>query len=252
MDKQTLKIALIGYGRMGHMLHKIAEGRGHQIVLTIDSADDAAWDSPLWQDIDVAIEFTQPSVAYSNCLRLLEKGVAIVSGTTGWANELEDLKKQVLERGVSSLMWASNYSMGVNLFLEINRRVAGLMEHVGQYKVTMDETHHIHKLDAPSGTAITIAENIIQSMPSRLDNWHLAGEAAEASDRSLSITAHREGEVPGIHSVTYSSDVDRITLTHEAYGREGFAEGAVIAAEYIAGRQGVFTMNDLLNHFLEK
>ena len=239
MDKQTLKIALIGYGRMGHMLHKIAEGRGHQIVLTIDSADDAAWDSPLWQDIDVAIEFTQPSVAYSNCLRLLEKGVAIVSGTTGWANELEDLKKQVLERGVSSLMWASNFSIGVNLFLEINRRVAGLMEHVGQYKVTMDETHHI-------------PENIIQSMPSRLDNWHLAGEGAEASDKSLSITAHREGEVPGIHSVTYSSDVDRITLTHEAYGREGFAEGAVVAAEYIAGRQGVFTMNDLLNHFLEK
>ena len=233
MDKQTLKIALIGYGRMGHMLHKIAEGRGHQIVLIIDSADDAAWDSPLWQDIDVAIEFTQPSVAYSNCLRLLEKGVAIVSGTTGWANELEDLKKQVLERGVSSLMWASNFSIGVNLFLEINRRVAGLMEHVGQYKVTMDE-------------------NIIQSMPSRLDNWHLAGEGVEASDKSLSITAHREGEVPGIHSVTYSSDVDRITLTHEAYGREGFAEGAVVAAEYIAGRQGVFTMNDLLNHFLEK
>lgn len=251
MKDKALKIALVGYGRMGHMIHEKAESRGHQVVLVVDSAEDKAWDSPLWSEVDVAIEFTQPAVAYQNCKRLLDKGVSIVSGTTGWSVALEELKQEVIKQGRSSLMWASNFSIGVNLFLEINRRVAKVMEHV-DYRISIDETHHIHKLDAPSGTAITIAESIIESMPDRLSSWYLTGDSVAHTEHSLPITAHREGEVPGIHSVSYASAVDRITLTHEAFGREGFAEGAVVAAEYIAGKQGVFSMSDLLTHFLSK
>lgn len=250
MDKK-LKIALIGYGRMGQMIHRIAEERGHTIVATIDGPDDSLWQDEALANADVAIEFTQPESASSNVRRLLALGIPVISGTTGWQNELAALRAELEHSGKGSLMWASNYSIGVNLFFKINHLVAGIMEHVSGYRATLSETHHIHKLDAPSGTAITLAEQVISGMPSRLDNWQLVTEdVATEGSKTLPITAIREGEVPGIHTVTYSSAVDTIELRHEALGRQGFAEGAVVASEFLAGRVGYYTMDDLLAHFL--
>lgn len=251
MNKQ-LKIALIGYGRMGQMIHRIAEERGHSIVATIDGPNDNQWQADALTKADVAIEFTQPEAAAANVRRLLELGIPVISGTTGWQTELAELRSTLEGSGKGALMWASNYSIGVNLFFKINHLVAGIMEHVSGYRATLSETHHIHKLDAPSGTAITLAEQVISGMPSRLDNWQLVTEdRAIDGDKTLPITAIREGEVPGIHTVSYHSDVDSIELRHEAYGRQGFAEGAVVAAEFLVGRQGYYTMDDLLTHFLQ-
>lgn len=252
MEKKVLRIALIGYGRMGKMIHSIAEQRGHKVVLMLDSDTDPQWDSPRWADVDVAIEFTAPHVAFANCKRLLDKGVAVVSGTTGWAKELECLKEQLEAASFGALLWASNFSIGVNLFFEINKRVGAIMERVSDYKPSLTEIHHIHKLDAPSGTAITLAEGLIASMPSRLENWTLVEEGTQTSaDKSLEVRAIRQGEVPGTHTIEYRSQVDRIELTHEAFGRQGFAEGAVVAAEYLVGRVGYYSMEDLLTYFLD-
>lgn len=247
-----LRIALVGYGRMGRMIHHKAEARGHQIVLTVDSASDEAWESPLWSEVDVAIEFTQPEVAEHNVRRLLERGVAVVSGTTGWAEGLERLKQEFAEDDRATLLWASNYSIGVNLFFEINRLVARVMQGVASYRPSMTEVHHIHKLDAPSGTAITLAEGLCAQMPERLAGWSLAKEGQEPAPDRLPIVALREGEVAGIHRIEYRSQVDRIQIEHEAFGRDGFAEGAVVAGEFIAGRKGFYTMQDLLNYFLSQ
>ena len=180
-------------------------------------------------------------MAYDNCSRAIDRGIPVVSGTTGWADKMPELKARC-EAGEGTLFWSSNYSIGVQLFLQINRRVAELMQRAPGYRLSLDETHHIHKLDAPSGTAITLAETILSERP-ELHGWELTEEPKEGI---LPIIAHREGEVPGTHTVTYTSSVDRIILTHEAFGRQGFALGAVIAAEYAASHRGWLTMDDLL------
>ena len=238
---QGLKIVLIGYGKMGHVIEEIAQARGHQIVLTIDRGKEALFDDPRFASADVAIEFTAPTMAFDNCLRAIERGIPVVSGTTGWTDRQPELRARC-EAGEGTVFWSSNFSIGVNLFLQINRRVAALMQVAPNYHLSMDETHHIHKLDAPSGTAITLAEAILCERP-ELKGWELT---EEAHAELLPITAHREGEVPGIHTVTYTSEVDRIVLTHEAFGRQGFALGAVLAAEFAHTHQGWLTMDDML------
>lgn len=238
---QPLKIVLIGYGKMGHVIEEIAQERGHQIVLTIDRDEEHLFDDPRFTTADVAIEFTAPAMAYDNCSRAIDRGIPVVSGTTGWADKMPELKA-CCEAGEGTLFWSSNYSIGVQLFLQINRRVAELMQRAPGYRLSLDETHHIHKLDAPSGTAITLAEAILSERP-ELHGWELTEEPKEGI---LPIIAHREGEVPGTHTVTYTSSVDRIILTHEAFGRQGFALGAVLAAEYASSHRGWLTMDDLL------
>ena len=238
---QALKIVLIGYGKMGHVIEEIAQARGHQIVLTINRGEEALFDDPRFASADVAIEFTAPTMAFDNCLRAIERGIPVVSGTTGWTDRQPELRARC-EAGEGTVFWSSNFSIGVNLFLQINRRVAALMQVAPNYHLSMDETHHIHKLDAPSGTAITLAEAILSERP-ELKGWELT---KEAHAELLPITAHREGEVPGIHTVTYTSEVDRIVLTHEAFGRQGFALGAVLAAEFARTHQGWLTMDDML------
>lgn len=247
---KPLKIALIGYGRMGRMIHNIALGRGHSIAITIDSPTDEGWDSPELRNADVAIEFTMPEVAASNVRRLLDLGLPVISGTTGWAKELQAIRQELDEgTGQGALLWASNFSIGVNLFFAISREMGRIMEHIPSYQAEISETHHIHKLDAPSGTAITLAEGIVATSPSRFEDWHLC-DGSEHKPTSLGITAIREGEVPGIHTLSYRSSVDSIELKHEAKGREGFAEGAVVAAEFIATRRGFFTMEHLMQALL--
>lgn len=248
----SLRIALIGYGRMGRMIHKIAEDRGHQVVYCIDNAEDKAWAELSSQNIDVAIEFSTPHVARNNVQHLLALGIPVISGTTGWAEGLEQLRQEIGATGKGALLWASNFSIGVNLFRVINREVARLMAKVGGYEVSIEEVHHIHKLDAPSGTAITLAEELIAGMPQRFDTWGIKTYDTTSKARELPIYSLREGEVPGIHSISYRSDSDVIELRHEAFSRSGFAEGAVVAAEFMAGRQGYYTMEDLLTHFLSQ
>ena len=238
---QGLKIVLIGYGKMGHVIEEIARARGHEIVLTIDRDEEHLFDDPRFASADVAIEFTAPTMAFDNCLRAIERGIPVVSGTTGWTDRQPELRARC-EAGEGTVFWSSNFSIGVNLFLQINRRVAALMQVAPNYHLSMDETHHIHKLDAPSGTAITLAEAILSERP-ELTGWELTEEPHTGL---LPITAHREGEVPGIHTVTYTSEVDRIVLTHEAFGRQGFALGAVLAAEFAHTHQGWLTMDDML------
>lgn len=243
---KSLNICLIGYGKMGRMIEQIAQKRGHRIVLKIDQGEEALYDSDLFASADVAIEFTSPSSAFANCSRALERGVPVVSGTTAWSEGVEQLREACRRTQGKTFLWASNFSLGVNLFLEINRQVARLMQAVPEYRLSMQEVHHIHKLDEPSGTAITLAETIIGERHD-LERWALASEGAEPpSADTLPITALREGEVAGIHQVAYTSEVDRISLEHEAFSREGFALGAVIAAEYASQHEGALQMRDVL------
>jgi 4-hydroxy-tetrahydrodipicolinate reductase len=213
-----MKIALIGYGKMGHMIESIALERGHEIVCIIDQDNLAEFESNTFASADVAIEFTTPHTAEQNILRAWNAGVPVVCGTTGWEVEAIRQKARVREAG---LMWSSNYSIGVNILFALNRQLAKLMESYSEYTPHMTEVHHIHKLDAPSGTAKTLQEAI--------------GEERLAIANIESI---REGEVPGIHTVTWDSDVDTITISHSAKSRKGFALGAVIAAEWMKGKTG--------------
>lgn len=231
---------------MGRMIEQIAQKRGHRIILKIDQGEEELYDSDLFSNADVAIEFTSPSSAFANCSRALSRGVPVVSGTTAWADGVEQLREECRQSQGKTFLWASNFSIGVNLFLEINRQVARLMQAVPEYRLSMQEVHHINKLDAPSGTAITLAEAIIGERK-ELEQWVLAREMSESySAGTLPITALREGEVAGIHEVSYTSQVDRISLEHEAFSREGFALGAVIAAEYASQHQGALQMRDVL------
>lgn len=242
--KQSLNIALVGYGRMGQMIAQIAQERGHRIALTIDKGQEDLFGSDAWAHIDVAIEFTTPSSAFDNCSRCLDLGIPVVSGTTGWSEGVEALRTRCDREVGATVFWSSNFSIGVYLFLELNRQMARLMNQAPEYSIAMSETHHIHKLDAPSGTAITLAETILDERP-ELSGWSLIGKQAPAIDQ-LPISSVREGEVAGIHSVSYTSGADRIVLTHEALGRQGFALGAVLAAEYAASHTGFLTMADML------
>ena len=236
-----MKIALIGYGKMGHEIEKVARERGHEIVCIIDINDEDKFDSPEFKSADVAIEFTSPQSALRNYRKAFAAGVPVVSGTTGWLQHLDEVK-QLCEKEGQTFFYASNFSLGVNIFFAVNRYLATIMNRFPDYDVRLEETHHIHKLDAPSGTAISLAEDILARID-RKDNWVL-NEAH--SPHELEIKAFREDEVPGIHTVIYESEADMIRITHDAKSRKGFALGAVLAAEFTQGKKGFLTMDDLL------
>ena len=237
-----MKIALIGYGKMGHTIERVAMSRGHEIVCIVDVDSQENFETDSFASADVAIEFTSPSSAVSNIRKAWKADVPVVSGTTGWHDELPALKSELL-REDKGLFWSSNYSIGVNLFMEVNRQLASMMNKYESYAIRMSETHHIHKLDAPSGTAITLAEDILERVD-RVQGWMLGGEVGTPN---IPIESIREGEVPGIHTVTYESDVDNIMISHSAKSREGLALGAVLAAEFMQGKKGYYTMRDMLS-----
>ena len=238
-----MKIALIGYGKMGKTIEQIALQRGHQIVSIIDINNTADFDSEAFRSADVAIEFTTPATALGNYMRCFEANVPVVSGTTGWLSHLDEVKAKCEQEG-KTFFYASNFSVGVNIFFALNRYLAKIMNGFPAYDVRMTEVHHIHKLDAPSGTAITLAEGILDNVE-RKERWTL--ETAE-QPTDLPIHAIREGEVPGIHEIIYESEADTISIKHDAKSRAGFALGAVIAAEFTAGKKGFLGMSDLF-HF---
>lgn len=248
-----MKIALIGYGKMGKMIEQIAVSRGHEIVSIIDIDNQQDFDSPAFASADVAIEFTSPMAAYSNYLKAFEHGVKVVSGSTGWMKEHgEDVKKLCTEGG-NTLFWASNFSIGVAIFSAVNRYLAKIMNGFPQYDVSIEETHHIHKLDAPSGTAITLAEEVVGNID-RKSSWvkgtllspdgTISGSDKCKADE-VAINSIRRDEVPGIHTITYDSEADKISITHDAHSRKGFAFGAVLAAEYTFTHKGLLTTSDL-------
>lgn len=249
-----MKIALIGYGKMGHMIEEIARRRGHEIVAIIDIDNRGDFNTPAFRSADVAIEFTAPAAAYGNYVEAFKQGVKVVSGSTGWQKEHGDDVQRLIDAG-NTLFWASNFSVGVAIFAAVNKYLAGIMNAFPGYDVTMQETHHIHKLDAPSGTAITLAEQICQRLD-RKDGWengtlvHPDGSKTGTEDvpaDRLRIDAVRRDEVPGIHSVTYDSEADLIRITHSAHSRRGFALGAVLAAEYTSTHEGALSIDDLFN-----
>lgn len=231
-----MKIALVGYGKMGKIIDDIATKRGHEIVARLK-------ETPTKENLnnpDVIIEFSLPEVAYENIKAGLELGIPVVSGTTGWLDKKPEIEA-LAEANQVGFIYGSNFSLGVNLFFAINEKVAQLMQPFDEYNVQLEEIHHIHKKDAPSGTAISVAEGIIKNNP-KFASWKL--DETQASE--LGITAIREGEVPGTHSVYYQSEVDEIEIKHTAHNRSGFALGAVIAAEWLKGKAGNFTMKDVL------
>lgn len=238
-----MKIALIGYGKMGKEIEKVALSRGHEIVCIIDVNNQDDFASEAFRSADVAIEFTNPMVAYGNYMKAFEAGVKLVSGSTGWMAKHGAEIKELCTKGGKTLFWSSNFSLGVAIFSAVNKYLAKIMNRFPAYDVTMSETHHIHKLDAPSGTAITLAEGILENMK-RKTKW--VKEEAQSADE-LPIHSIREGEVFGIHSIRYDSDADSITITHDAKNRGGFALGAVLAAEYTATHEGYLGMGDLFS-----
>lgn len=249
-----MKFAIIGYGKMGHMIEEIACSRGHEIVCIIDQDNLQDFDSDAFRSADVAIEFTTPMAAYDNYRRAFAQGVKVVSGSTGWLKEHEKDVEKLIAEG-NTLFWASNFSIGVTIFRALNRYLARIMNQFPEYDVTEVETHHIHKLDAPSGTGITLAEEAIRELDRKSD-WAL-GEfykadgtkegTKEVPENVLRIDAVRRDEVPGIHTMTYDSEADSITITHDAHSRRGFALGAVLAAEFTATHEGLLTTDDLFN-----
>ena len=249
-----MKIALIGYGKIGRMIEQIAKDRGHEIVCVIDVDNQQDFDSEAFKSADVAIEFTNPTAAYGNYLKAFRHNVKVVSGSTGWMKEHgDDVRRMCSAEGGQTLFWASNFSVGVAIFSAVNRYLAKIMNGFPQYDVRMEETHHIHKLDAPSGTAITLAEEIISDVDrkkewvkgvQRLADGSVEGSNDVAADQ-LAIESIRRDEVPGIHSVVYDSDADCITITHDAHSRKGFAMGAVLAAEYTKDHSGLLTISDM-------
>jgi 4-hydroxy-tetrahydrodipicolinate reductase len=236
-----MNIALLGYGKMGKEIEKIAISRGHKISLIVDINNANTYTIEQLKTADAAIEFSTPESAVNNIYKCFEAGVPIVVGTTGWLNNLDEVKKKCLDLN-QGLFYASNYSIGVNLFFKLNEYLAKLINQYPNYSVEMEEIHHIHKLDAPSGTAITLAERIIENFDSKT-KWV---NESTSNKNELGIISKRIGEVPGTHTVTYSSDIDDISVTHIAHNRKGFALGSVIAAEWMKGKKGIYGMNDLM------
>jgi len=243
-----MRIALLGYGKMGKMIERIAVSRGHQVVLVVDLDNRADCSVEQLRQADVAIEFTTPAVAVDNYKWCMDAGVPVVSGTTGWLDHWEEVVGYCREKG-GGFFYASNFSIGVNIFFRLNKYLAKMMDNFRDYKIFIEETHHIHKLDAPSGTAITLAEGIIKNH-SAYRSWKLY-QGEELGEDVLPVAAKRIGEVPGIHGVTYKSAVDEIEIRHSAFSREGFAQGAVFAAEFLFGKKGVYGMDDLLSDKLK-
>ena len=237
----SLNIALIGYGKMGKAIEEIALQKGHKIVLKIDINTIQEFTARHLQRCDVAIEFTSPHSAVDNILKCLEAGVPVVSGSTGWLDQWEKVKKSCEDLD-GSMVYASNYSVGVNIFFEINNLLARLMDQHTDYDVSLEEIHHTEKRDAPSGTAITLAEQILQNL-SRKKKW--VNNAALTTEE-LPIISERIDPAPGTHKIKYSSPIDDIEIIHTAHNRKGFATGAVLAAEYIHSRKGIFSMKEVL------
>ncbi|UQB67294.1 4-hydroxy-tetrahydrodipicolinate reductase [Epilithonimonas zeae] len=230
-----MKIAIIGYGKMGKIIDEISQSRGHEVVARLR-------ETPTTENLnnaDVAIEFSNPEVAFENIKTCLENKIPVICGTTGWLDKKPEIEKLALENN-TPFLYGSNFSLGVNLFFALNENLAKLMSNTNEYSVQLEEIHHIHKKDAPSGTAISIAEGIIEN--SKYEAWKLD----ETKDKELGIFAIREDEVPGTHSVFYRSEVDEIEIKHTAFNRNGFALGAVIAAEWIVDKKGIFSMKDVL------
>lgn len=236
-----MNIAIIGYGKMGKEIEKVAVERGHQIVLKISSDNVNEYNFDNLKQVDVAIEFTTPEFAVNNINICLSANTPIVVGTTGWYDRFTEVEESV-EQNDGSLLYATNCSIGVNLFFKLNKHLANMMDKHSEYKVSMEEIHHTQKLDAPSGTAITLAEGILDNLSSK-DKWVLGNEE---NANELPITAKRIENVPGTHEVIYSSEIDDIEIKHTAHNRAGFAMGAVVAAEYIYDKKGIFTMEDVL------
>ena len=230
-----MKIALVGYGKMGKIIDEISQSRGHEVVARLKETPNRE----SLKDADVVIEFSNPEAAFENIKVCLENKIPVICGTTGWLDKKPEIERIAVEQN-SAFLYGSNFSLGVNLFFAINEKLAKLMNNVDEYQCQLEEIHHIHKKDAPSGTAISIAEGIIEN--SKYEAWKLD----ETKDKELGIFALREDEVPGTHSVFYRSEVDEIEIKHTAFNRNGFALGAVIAAEWIVGKQGVFSMKDVL------
>jgi len=237
-----MKLALIGYGKMGHEIEQIALLRGHELVLIIDQRNQQDLNETNLKKADVAIEFSNPESAVENYRKCFESGIPVVSGTTGWLEQMPGVIAEC-EHQHSGFFYASNFSLGVNLFFELNRKLARMMKGMTEYQVQITEIHHVHKLDAPSGTAITLAEGIIDENP-MFSSW---GDETGNQTGQIPIHSVREGEVPGTHQISYDSAVDTLTIQHEAKSRKGFALGAVLAAEFMIGKTGIYSMHDLLN-----
>ena len=240
---------------MGRMIEQIALQRGHEIVSIIDIDNQDDFGSEAFRSADVAIEFTNPMVAYDNYMKAFAAGVKVVSGSTGWLEEHGDEVRQLCKEGGKTLFWSSNFSLGVAIFAAANKYLAKIMNRFDEYDVSMSETHHVHKLDAPSGTAITLAEGILENLD-RKHSWVpgtlLAADGTltgttECAPDELPISSIRESEVPGIHTICYDSEADSITITHDAKSRRGFALGAVLAAEYTVSHEGLLGMSDLFD-----
>jgi|TARA_B110000902_G_scaffold266973_1_gene357244 4-hydroxy-tetrahydrodipicolinate reductase len=231
-----MKIALLGYGRMGKEIEQIAISRGHEIVIKKDVG--ATIDITL---ADVAIDFSVPDSAFNNISNCIQNNVPVISGTTGWLDKYEEAVT-LCNKEKGAFIYASNFSLGVNIFFELNKQLAKMMRNLEDYNISIEEIHHTKKLDAPSGTAITLAEGIIEN--SSKENWVLG---TNTSEENIAIAAQRIPEVPGTHTVLYASEIDSIDIKHTAHSRQGFALGAVVAAEWILGKTGVFSMKDVLN-----
>ena len=244
-----MKIALLGYGKMGRIIEQFALDRGHEIVLKIDESNLDQRTTENLQDADVAIDFSTPGSVISNIERCFDAGLPLVVGTTGWYDQIEEIKAECLA-GDNALLYASNFSVGVNVFFFVNEVLSKIMNRYPQYDVLVEEIHHTQKLDSPSGTAITIAEGILEGL-NRKKTWvnELVGNGEEliTKPEQLLIESHRIEDVPGTHTVVYSSEVDDIEFKHKAHGRAGFALGAVLAAEWLQGKKGFYSVKDMFD-----
>lgn len=237
-----MKIALIGYGKMGKEIENLALKRGHNIIFKFDVNNQNEFTSENLKKVDVAIEFTQPNSAFENYRKCFEANVPVVSGTTGWLEKLPEIKQQC-DRYGQTFFYASNFSIGVNLFFKLNKQLAILMNKIEGYDVSISEIHHLEKKDAPSGTAVTIAEDLIKNLNNK-ETWVKENTVNETE---ITVRSFREGKVPGTHTVKYDSDVDYIEIKHSAKNRKGFALGAILAAEFTKNNKGFLTMDDLLD-----
>ena len=239
-----MNILLLGYGKMGKIIGQIAESRGHQLAgkINLDNLSDLDTINP--SEVDVVIEFSQPESAVSNISWAIERGIPVVSGTTGWLEHRPKIENLTQEKN-GAFFYASNYSIGVNIFFKVNEFLAKLINETSGYKVALEEIHHTEKKDAPSGTAITLAEGILQNLKNKSE-WHLTGQV-DGNEQSIPITSKRIDPAPGTHIITYSSEIDTIEISHTAHSRQGFALGAVLVAEWIKNKKGVLSMNDFLS-----
>lgn len=243
-----MKIALIGYGKMGKEIEQVAISMGHEIVLKINKENLSSFTSENMKKADAAIEFTQPSAAFFNISKCFDTGIPVVTGTTGWYNQMDEIKEQCQMKN-GSMMFSSNFSIGVNLFFELNRKLTQLMKAHKEYKVSIEEIHHTQKIDKPSGTAVTLANDIISNNGGK-KNWSV-NEADRTNEGKLFIDSIRRENIVGTHTIKYESAIDKIEIRHEAYSRIGFAKGAVLAAQWLIGKKGFFEMKDFLKDINE-